>query len=139
MNETCSTYMYCTNTDKILFEIRGRMYHLRSLRVVAKIIKGILEKCVIMVCRTFQWIKMWPKGTFMHTIMKGKISLNSSATNTETIRNLNREVKWAKKWNKLKSLITYLLIYGSSNFAAWLSLYMYGLRCTNIVQSVSSS
>lgn len=40
--------MYSTNTDKILFEIRGGMYHLRGLRVVAKIIKGILEKNVLL-------------------------------------------------------------------------------------------
>jgi hypothetical protein len=45
--------MYVTNEDKILFGIRGGLYHFRGLTAVARIIKGIL-KCVVMVCRTFE-------------------------------------------------------------------------------------
>jgi hypothetical protein len=35
--------MHVTNADKILFGIRGGMYHLSGPTTVAKVIKGVLK------------------------------------------------------------------------------------------------
>jgi len=107
-----------------LFGIRGGTCNLRSLTAVAKIIRGILEKCVVMVCRTFQWIDLTQRDFYAQYNEK-KGFFNSCATNIRTIRNRNREVKWEKKWNKLKVLVTGLLICGSSDSATWLRIYVY--------------
>jgi hypothetical protein len=74
--EICTTHMYITNVDKIVFGIRGGLYHFRGLTAVAKIIKGILKNMLLWCAEHFNGSKMDPKS--MHNVTKGEISLTAA-------------------------------------------------------------
>jgi hypothetical protein len=65
--------MYVTNVDKILFGIRGGLYHFRGLTAVAKLIKDILKNVLLWCAEHFNGSKMDPKS--MHNVMKREVSL----------------------------------------------------------------
>jgi len=43
----------------------------------------------------------------------------------------------SKGMKQIKSLVTYLLIYSSSDSATYIRLYAYGLRYSNIILSIA--